>query len=226
MKKFLLFLLALSIIALAAFLYMTRPVSAPSGALPPSASTTVDEEPIAADSQVYVINPAKSEAKFEIDEVLNNSPFHVVGTTNTVTGKITLNTTNPSQSNVGTISINARTLKTDSQMRDGMIGRMILKSEENEFITFTPKSFSGLPQSPVIGTEYSFTTTGTLTVAGTSQDVTFNVTAKAFSENEIQGTAISVIDYNDFAITIPKVPKVASVEDKVTLTFSFVAERK
>lgn len=225
MKKALLFLLVLALVAGGIFLYMIRPVSAPSSATPPVASPTT-EEPLAADSQVYVINPAKSEARFEIDEVLNNAPFHVVGKTNTVAGQITFNASNPALSSVGTISINARTLKTDSEMRNGMIGRMILKSEENEFITFAPKSFSGLPESPVVGQEYNFKATGTLTVAGTSRDVTFDVKAKAASENEIQGTAVSVIDYKDFTITIPKVSRVASVEDKVTLTFSFVAEKK
>lgn len=63
---------------------------------------------------------------------------------------------------------------------------MILKSEAHEFITFTPKSLSGLSLVPVVGTEYTFDVTGALTVAGTTKNVTFSVKAKANSENEIQ----------------------------------------
>lgn len=225
MKNFLLFLLALAIIALAAFLYMIRPVSAPSGNIPPP-DTTTTVQPVPTGSQVFVITPAKSEAKFEIDEVLNNNPFHVVGTTHDVSGQITVNPADPKLSSISTISINARTLKTDSEMRNGMIGRMILKSEANEFITFKTTSVSGLPEKPEIGKEYTFNITGTLTVAGTSKEATFSVKAKAASENEIQGIATTTINYTDYSITIPKVPKVASVEDSVDLTFTFVAEKK
>lgn len=174
---------------------------------------------------VFFIDATQSEAKFEIDEVLNNEPFRVVGTTKDVSGQINVNVSDLSASSVGTISINARTLKTDSTRRDGMIGRVILKSEAHEFITFTPKNFSGLPTAPVVGTEYVFDVTGTLTVAGTSKDVTFSVKAKANSENEIQGVATASINYPDFSVTIPKVPMVASVEDQVDLTFSFVAKK-
>ncbi len=225
MKNFLLFLLALAIIALGAFLYMIRPVSAPSGNIPPP-DTTTTVQPVPTGSQIYVINSSKSEAKFEIDEVLNNSPFHVVGTTHDVSGQITVNLADPKLSSISTITINGRTLKTDSQMRDGMIGRMILKSEANEFITFKTTNVSGLPEKPEIGKEYSFNVTGTLTVAGTSKETTFTVTAKAISETEIQGVAKTTIKYQDFSISIPKVPKVASVEDTVDLTFTFVAEKK
>lgn len=164
---------------------MTRPVSAPSGASPVVSAPVVPQK-APEGSTVFTIDATQSEAKFEIDEVLNNKPFRVIGTTKDVSGQINVNVADLSASSVGTISINARTLKTDSERRDGAIGRMILKSEANEFITFTPKSFSGLPTTPALGTEYTFDVTGTLTVAGTSKDVTFSVKAKASSENEIQ----------------------------------------
>lgn len=195
MKNFLLFLLVLAIIALGAFLYMVRPVSAPSGDT--AVKTGVIPEVTIGES-TFVIVPAKSEAKFEINEVLMNSPFHVVGTTTDVAGQITINQADPKLSNISTIKINARTLKTDSEMRNGAIGRMILKSQANEFITFAPTNVSGLPEKPEIGKEYNFDVRGTLTVAGTGKEVTFTVTAKAVSETEIDGVAKSTIKYADF----------------------------
>lgn len=225
MKKLLFVLIVLAGLLAGAFLYITRPVSAP------SASPAVDIEspsnqPADADIQTFTLDPSRSEAKFEINEVLRGEPFRVVGTTKNITGEINLNPTNLALTDTSIIRINARTLKTDSELRDGAIGRVILKSEANEFITFAPQSFSGLPTNPEVGQEYSFTTLGTLTIAGTSRDVTFTVKAKANSESEIQGLATASINYTDFSLTIPSVPMVASVEERVDLTFSFVAVKK
>lgn len=226
MKKILIALLLIAALLGWAFLYITRPVSAPSVPTETDETTVSTQESDSADIQTFVLDSSRSEAKFEINEVLNNEPFRVVGTTKDVTGEINLNPANPNLTDTSIIRINARTLKTDSERRDGMIGRVILKSEANEFITFAPQSFSGLPINPEVGQEYSFTTLGTLTIAGTSRDVTFTVKAKANSESEIQGLATASINYTDFALTIPSVPMVASVEERVDLTFSFVAVKK
>lgn len=226
MKKLLFVLIVLAGLLAGAFLYITRPVSAPSVPTETDETTVSTQESDSADIQTFTLDPARSEAKFEINEVLNNEPFRVVGTTKNVAGEINLNPANPNLTDTSIIRINARTLKTDSERRDGMIGRVILKSEANEFITFAPQSFSGLPTNPEVGQEYSFTTLGTLTIAGTSRDVTFTVKAKANSESEIQGLATASINYTDFALTIPSVPMVASVDERVDLTFSFVAVKK
>lgn len=173
---------------------MIRSVPVPSTYAAPNVPVDV----VPTGSQTFSLNAEKTEAKFEIDEVLVGQPFHVVGTTQDVTGNIYVTPDNLASTSVGTISINARTLKTDSEMRNGAIGRRILHSEENEFITFTPKSSTGLPEKPEIGKEYTFQTTGTLTVSGVSKDVTFAVTAKAVSETEIDGSAKATIKYADF----------------------------
>ncbi len=222
MKKLILIILILIAVFGGIFLYMTSPV------LPPSGNIAVNNAPQqpTSYSQVFVINPARSEARFEINEVLRGEPFRVVGLTSAVAGEITINPLDPKTSSISTISINARTLKTDSQMRNGAIGRMILKSEEHEFITFTPANTTGFPEKPEIGVEYSFQVTGTLTIVGVPKEATFSVKAKAVSENEIAGSATTTINYKDFSISIPEVPFVASVEDNVDLVFTFVAEKK
>lgn len=226
MKKLLFILMVFAGILAGAFLYITRPVSAPSVSSELDTQTLPSDKADAANVQTFIFDTARSEAKFEINEVLNDEPFRVVGTTGDVSGEINLNSSNPDLTDTSIIRINARTLKTDSTRRDGMIGRLILKSEANEFITFAPQSFSGLPENPQLGQEYTFTTLGTLTIAGASRDVTFTVKAKANSESEIQGVATSSVNYTDFSLTIPSVPMVASVEEQVDLTFSFVAVKK
>ncbi len=125
---------------------------------------------------------------------------------------------------MGAITINARTLKTDSERRDGAIGRMILKSETNEFITFTPTQITGLPSTIQDDIEQSFLMVGNLSIAGVVREVTFDVRG-TISGDTISGKATSKILYKDFDLTIPKVPMVARVEDEVFLTFTFVAQK-
>jgi polyisoprenoid-binding protein YceI len=220
MLKLLSILVVIGIVGSGIYLYVTRPLSAPSTNMV-ATSTTAGEGEV-----VFRIVPERSMAQFEIDEVLNNAPKHVVGTTSAVSGEIRINSATPETSSVGTISINARTIKTDSDRRDGAIGRAVLKAETHEFITFEPIEISGLPDNPQINAPYDFKVRGTLTVAGVAKEAVFNVTAKANSENEIQGVAVSTINYKDWNITIPQVPFVASVEDEVKLTFSFVAVKQ
>lgn len=216
------------------FVYLTRPVSAPTqdftapAPAPEPAPVPAEEAEkppvVAADVSVkFTIAAAESSATFEIDEILRDEPFHVVGTTNQVAGEVMLNTVEPSKSTVGTILVNARTLATDSKSRDGMIGRFILKSEENEFIKFEAKKLSEMPATIVPGTAFSFKITGTLTVAGVAKDVTFDATATLVDANTLNANAQTTLKYADFGIVIPTVPAVASVSDDVTLKINLVA---
>jgi len=67
---------------------------------------------------VYQIDPATSQVRFELDEVLRGSPKTVVGTTNQVVGEIAADLNDLSSAQAGEIKINARTLKTDNNFRN------------------------------------------------------------------------------------------------------------
>src|SRR5690606_26035007 len=98
---------------------------------------------------VYRIVPEASEVRFVIDEVLRGSPYTVVGTTSEVAGDIAVDTTTPSNTEVGTIRVNARTLTTDSDQRNRALRSFILKSADDayEFVEFQPTALEGLPES-------------------------------------------------------------------------------
>ena len=168
----------------------------------------------------------QSKASFTIDEVLNGSPNTVVGTTNQVAGQIAIDPNNPSKARVGTIQVDARTLATDSGMRNRTIANRILLTNQYEYITFTPTRLVGLPQQASVGQSYTFQMVGNLKIRDVTKEVTFNVTAKAPSKTQLQGTAKAPIRYADFGITIPQVPQVASVGDQVQLELDFVAVPK
>ncbi len=215
----------IAILSIGAFLYLTRSIAAPSIAIQDSV-TQLDTAATSTSETVYRISQDASAAEYNIFEVLNGSDKTVVGTTDQVAGDILINLTDPSQSQIGDISIDARTFATDDTRRDNSVARFILQSEDdaNEFITFTTTSISGLStESMNVGDTIEFTVTGDLTIAGTTKSATFTVTATLESADKLVGHAETTVLRSDYNLTIPSVPFVANVGDEVTLKLDFVA---
>ncbi len=168
----------------------------------------------------------ESEARFIIDEVLNNAPKTVVGTTNQVAGEIAVDPQDPTQSRVGILQVNARSLTSDSEFRNRAIKNEILQTDQYEFITFTPTDIVGLPESGAVGESYTFQIVGDLTIRDVTREVAFDVTVTPTSETRLEGTADTTIRYADYGITIPQVRQVASVDEDVRLEVDFVAVPK
>ncbi len=172
---------------------------------------------------VFQIVSAESIARFTIFEELRGSPKDVIGETSLVSGEILVNLEDLSQSKVGVIQINARDFKTDDERRNSAIRNRILQTDTYEYITFTPKSISGLSGSGEIGKTYTFQLTGDLTIREITQEVTFEVTVVAESDSRLSGNAIATIRRSDFNLIVPNVPFVANVADEVRLELIFVA---
>lgn len=187
----------------------------------PAASTA--SETAAASTILAQIVSAESEARFVIDEVLNNAPKTVVGATDQVAGEIAVDPNDPTKTQVGVIQVNARTLTTDSEFRNRAIKNQILSTDQYEFVTFTPTAVTGLPAAGTVGQSYTFQITGDLQIRDVTKQVTFDVTATPVSETRLEGTAQTTITYADWGITIPQVRQVASVSDEVRLEIDFVA---
>lgn len=193
----------------------------------------VDEEAVAAageGARVFQIIDTESEARFEIDETLGGSDIVVVGTTgeaDDVIGQIVIDAANPGSAQVGTITVNVKTLETDQERRDDAIRSAILLSNqaEYEFATFTPTALEGLPESVTIGEPFSFQIIGDLTLVSETRPVTFAATVTPISDTRIEGTAQTTFPYADFGIDIPFTPpSVSFIGDDVTLILDFVAE--
>ncbi len=194
---------------------------APAAATEAPAAAT--EAPAAATSMLFEIVPAESEARFLIDEVLRGAPVTVAGTTDQVAGQIAVDPSNPASTRLGVIQINARTLATDNEFRNRAIKNVILRTNEFEFVTFTPTAITGLPENVSVGQPITFQITGELTVTDVTRPVTFDVTVTPVSESELEGLASTTILYRDFGLTIPDSPAVDTVADEVRLELAFVA---
>jgi polyisoprenoid-binding protein YceI len=214
-----------AIVSIGAFFYFTRDIAAPSQ----SVQESIDELAVSSEDSseiLFRISQAESQAEFNIFEVLNGADKTVVGTTSEVAGDIVVKLSNPAETELGAISINARTFETDDSRRDNAIARFILQSEAdaNEFITFQPTSLTGMPESISVGDTLEFQITGNLTIAGVTNEVTFDVTAMLETAENLVGNAEAIIPLADFNLSVPDVPFVASVGDEVTLKLNFAAD--
>jgi polyisoprenoid-binding protein YceI len=173
---------------------------------------------------IYQISSAGSQVRFELDEDLRGVRTTVVGATNQVAGQFAIDMNNLTQTQVGVIQINARTLSTDNSNRNRAMQNEILDTGSYEFIIFTPTAVTGLPSSAGVGDTFNFTIEGNLTIRNITLPVVFSVQATAVSESQITGTASTLINRGDYDLTIPNVPSVANVEEEVELYIDFTAE--
>ena len=209
------------------------PTSAATAAPTPTAAPTATAaaaEP-AADGGVptsavlYRIVPEESEVRFEIDEILRGAPTLVVGTTNQVAGDFIIDFGDLAASQLGTVRINVRTLRTDEERRDRAIRSRILESasDQYEFTTLEPVRLEGLPGSLEVGQTVAFQIVGNLAIRDITREVVFDAELTVVSADRVEGTAVTTILREDYSLTIPNVPFVASVDEDVLLGITFVA---
>lgn len=186
-------------------------------------TTEPEEQPT---TLTFVIDQSRSTARFEIDEVLNGNPTHVVGVTDQVVGQVRIDMSDLSAVEFSEIIINARTLETDSERRNRAIrGPVILDSgsDENELITLEVTSVDGLDGPAAIGETLDFTIRGELTIKGITQPVDFDVGVTPADETTLEGSATAEVTRDMFEIGIPSVPGVADVTNEVLIGLDFVA---
>jgi polyisoprenoid-binding protein YceI len=202
-----------------------EPTSEPASTAAPVASENSLPEG-SADPTIFEIVQAESEARFIIDEVLNGAPKTVVGATDQVAGELAIYVDDPTQSEIGTILVNARTLVTDNEFRNRAIKNRILNTNDHEFVAFAPTEIIGLPDEVTIGESFSFQIVGDLTVRNITKQVTFEASVTPVSKSQLEGSATTTILHADFDLTIPDAPAVASIDDEVILEIKFVAAAK
>jgi polyisoprenoid-binding protein YceI len=193
-------------------------------AVNPTPTTMAEPEPETTAAAVTLrIDPARSEARFIIDEILRGNPFTVIGVTSDLTGDLSLNLHDPAQTEVGEITVDARTLVTDDNMRNRAIANFILNTSLFQFVSFTPTNLVGLPTTVAPGQTVEFQIEGELTIRDITQPVMFDAIVNIVSATEINGQASTTIQRDDFNLSIPRVPQVASVAESLTLEIEFVA---
>jgi polyisoprenoid-binding protein YceI len=195
------------------------------GSAQPSKAISAPSLQVSGTEKLFHILPEQSEVRFITNEVLMGQPKTVVGSTKEVAGDLAVDFDNPTNSRVGAIRINVKTLQTDNEFRNRALrGQILLATRpEFEFVSFVPKRVTGLPSSISLGSKFTFQVVGDLTVRGTTHEVTFDAEVTPIDRAQVTGSAWATIHYGDFNITIPEAPGVANVSETVRLEISFAA---
>lgn len=196
-------------------------------AAPMEETAATAEEPAEAEAPagatVYVIDPARSEARYEVGETFfEDNRFAVaVGRTSGISGQVTVDTANPSASRVEAIEVDVSQLASDSDRRDRFLTERALGSLEFPTARFVATEILGMPDDPRMDEPVSFQIAGDLTVRDTTLPVTWDVTA-TLGADALTGTATTQVLMSAYGIGPIQIMQLGT-EDEVKLALDFVA---
>ena len=216
-------LVVLIVIGGGGYLYMTRSTKEASEHPEKPAQTLTPT----GNEKLFRLSSTDSSASYTLHEVLRGSPVTVIGKTNQLDGDIALDRTHANAARLGTIRIDAQTLKTDNDRRDNTVKRMILKSEDdaNEYIVFKAKSVVGVPETVSNNVPFPLTIVGDLTVTGATKEVTFTGQGSFTADDQLIADVKTTVHYADFGLAVPKLSFLANVEEDAVLDIHAVAKQ-
>jgi polyisoprenoid-binding protein YceI len=195
----------------------TAAADAPTAATAPSSA--------ASGTRTFMIVPEQTEASYEVQEKFLNRdlPNMALGKTNAVTGELQVSLDGKPSGKITKITVDLRTLTSDSSRRDGRIRTQWLESDKYPFAEFTSTDAQGIPDSYTEGQEVSFKLTGDMKIREVTKPVTFDVKGKLEGDT-ITGSATSKILMKDFGFDPPDIAGMLTVADGVTVTINFTAK--
>jgi polyisoprenoid-binding protein YceI len=174
----------------------------------------------------YTIVSSQSTASYSVHEDLifgGVGSNTAVGTSSGVTGSFFLGASGAVTLTQVNISVDLTGLQSDSSLRDGHV-QDYLDTGQFPDAVFTSTNVKGLPATYTSGQTISFQIVGNLKLHGVTNAETFNAQGK-LSGNEVTGTASTTIFMTDFGVTPPDLANIAIVDNKVTLTINFTAQK-
>ena len=164
-----------------------------------------------------------NEARYRVREQLVGFDFpnDAVGKTSKVEGSIMIGADGKLVRDSSRFTIDLRTLVSDQDRRDNFIRRNTIKTDSFPNAVFVPASAQGLPAVLPATGDMAFTLTGDMTIHGVTRPTTWQVKATRAASGAVTGTATTDFKFGDFGMTIPKVGRVISVDDKITLEYDF-----
>lgn len=149
-----------------------------------------------------------------------NFPSDAVGTSTAVTGAIVFNKDGAIDSSQSKLVFDLRTLKSDQPMRDGFIQRRTLETSQYPTAVFVPKTITGMP-NPLTG-QFGFDLSGDMTIHGTTAPLTWQGIATVDDAGGlVAGRATTSFKFETFGMAVPKIFRVVSVNDSITLEVEF-----
>lgn len=202
--------------------------TAPAATAEPAATAAPEQKDSAAPGNiVFTIDPARSTARYLINERLANvaSPVDAIGETMDVTGAIVLDADGKVVSGESQIVVGLSGLTSDSSRRDGYVSRRTLETDQFPNATFVVRAIEGLPWPLPTSGEVTVQMVGDLTVKDQTREVTWETVIQA-GATESTGAAKTQITFEQFALEKPRVAIVLSVVDEIRLEIDFTVVRE
>ena len=184
---------------------------------------TPTPEPAAAGRESVFTLGGDSVARYKVEEVLARAGFKVAtGETSAVSGQVVFDAAGDIVADGSRIAVQAATLRTDSDRRDGYVRNRTLETDTYPEVVFVPTGIGW--QTPPAGElrgVQEFTISGDLTVKDRTRPVTWNATAEFGADRAAKGQASVEFTFEDFNMDKPRVAVVVSVEDTIRLELDF-----
>ena len=163
-------------------------------------------------------------ARYRVEEELANTGFFVaVGETQDVAGSIAFDADGAVVADESRIVVQAATLMTDSDRRDGYVRNRTLETDTYPEVVFVPTSIDGLPDSIADASGHVHVhITGDLTVKDQTREITWDGDIDFPGDGTAIGAVAVEFTFDDFGMNKPSVAIVLSVDDTIRLELDFV----
>jgi len=170
----------------------------------------------------FTLAPAGNEARFIAREQLmaNTIENDAVGSTTAITGAVVIDAGGRVNSTASQFVVHLDSLRSDRSMRDRYIKSHTIDTDQYPTARLTIRELRGFPSPIPTSGSMTFTLIGDLTMHGVTRSTSWDVSATA-DKGGFSGTASTTFKFEDFGMSAPHVPVVASVRDDIRLQYDF-----
>jgi polyisoprenoid-binding protein YceI len=185
-------------------------------------STPVHAQNAPVDATRLRVAPQGNEVRYRVREQLLNIDFpsDAIGKTGKIDGEIAVDAKG-AVLNGSRFTIDLVSLTSDSDRRDNFIRRQTLQTEQYPSTVFVPTEVKNLKFPLPRSGEVKFQLAGNLTVRNVTKPVTWDVAGKV-ENGALSGEAKTRFTFADFELEKPRVRSVLSVNDDITLEYTFL----
>jgi polyisoprenoid-binding protein YceI len=141
-----------------------------------------------------------SQAGYRVKEVLFGQSVEAVGRTDSVTGDATADGAKITKA---TFTVDMASVKSDRDQRDGQFRGRIMNVDQFPTSTFALTSPIDLGSIPAVGGQVKAKATGTLTLKGKANPVTFDVTASRTGSDTFEASGQIPVAFADYGVQNP-----------------------
>jgi polyisoprenoid-binding protein YceI len=185
-------------------------------ASPPSAASSSS-----AVARRLVLDNGGTTARYVVTErtLGMNEGHEVAGSASSVSGQVALDGSGNPVGDLSRVTVDVRSFETDEPARDEVIRATILDTNDYPTSEFRLTRLQGFDTWPTAG-DANFRACGELSIHGAQRPVCLDGVGH-FTPNSVSGTLSGALSLRDFAIPVPQLGPLATIEDNIQLELDF-----